>query len=47
MTHLTDATRGLMHGNVVGSDVLWVVVASAIVTAVFAPVAMRLYYKER
>jgi ABC-2 type transport system permease protein len=47
VTHLTDATRGLMHGNVVGSDVLWVVIASAIVTAVFAPVAMRLYYRER
>jgi ABC-2 type transport system permease protein len=47
VTHLTDATRGLMHGNVVGSDVLWVLVASAIVTAVFAPVAMRLYYRER
>lgn len=47
VTHLTDATRGLMHGNVVGSDVLWVLIASAIVTAVFAPVAMRLYYRER
>ena len=32
VTHLTDATRGLMHGNVVGSDVLWVLVASAIVS---------------
>jgi ABC-2 type transport system permease protein len=47
VTHLTNASRGLMHGNVVGSDVLWVLVASAIVTAVFAPVAMRLYYRER
>ena len=47
VTHLTDATRGLMHGNVVGKDVLWVLIASAIVTAVFAPVAMRLYYRER
>ncbi|MEJ0100378.1 MAG: ABC transporter permease [Pseudomonadota bacterium] len=47
VTHLTDASRGLMHGNVLGSDVVWVVVVSAIVTAVFAPVAMRLYYRER
>jgi ABC-2 type transport system permease protein len=47
VTHLTNASRGLMHGNVAGSDVLWVLVASAIVTAVFAPVAMRLYYRER
>jgi len=36
-----------MHGNVQGKDVLWVLIASAIVTAVFAPVAMRLYYRER
>jgi ABC-2 type transport system permease protein len=43
VSHLTNAARGLMHGNVVGSDVLWVLVASA----VFAPVAMRLYYRER
>ena len=36
-----------MHGNVLGSDVVWVVVASGVVTVVFAPVAMRLYYRER
>jgi len=47
VSHLTNAARGLMHGNVVGSDVLWVLIASAIVTAVFAPAAMRLYYRER
>jgi ABC-2 type transport system permease protein len=47
VTHLTNASRGLMHGNVQGSDVLWVLVASAIITAVFAPVAMRMYYRER
>jgi ABC-2 type transport system permease protein len=47
VTHLTNASRGLMHGNVAGNDVVWVLVASAIVTAVFAPVAMRLYYRER
>ncbi|HXC60214.1 MAG TPA: ABC transporter permease [Steroidobacteraceae bacterium] len=47
VTHLTNAARGLMHGNVHGKDVLWVLVASAIVTAVFAPIAMRLYYRER
>jgi len=47
VTHLTNAARGLMHGNVQGQDVLWVLVASAVVTAVFAPVAMRLYYRER
>jgi ABC-2 type transport system permease protein len=47
VTHLTDATRGLMHGNVAGSDVLWVLIASIIVTLVFAPIAMQLYYRER
>jgi ABC-2 type transport system permease protein len=36
-----------MHGDVLGKDVAWVVVASAIVTAVFAPIAMRLYYREQ
>ena len=47
VTHLTNAARGLMHGNVNGADVVWVLVASALVTAVFAPLAMRLYYRER
>jgi ABC-2 type transport system permease protein len=47
VTHLTNASRGLMHGNVQMGDVLWVLIASAIITAVFAPVAMRLYYRER
>jgi ABC-2 type transport system permease protein len=47
VTHLTNASRGLMLGNVNGSDVLWVLAASAIVTAVFAPIAMRMYYRER
>jgi ABC-2 type transport system permease protein len=47
VTHLTNASRGLMHGNVDGSDVVWVLIASAMVTAVFAPVAMKLYYRER
>ncbi len=47
VTHLTNASRGLMHGSVLGKDVLWVLIASAIVTAVFAPIAMRLYYRER
>ncbi|HMA12207.1 MAG TPA: ABC transporter permease [Steroidobacteraceae bacterium] len=47
VTHLTNAARGLMHGNVLVGDVLWVLAASLIVTAVFAPIAMRLYYRER
>jgi ABC-2 type transport system permease protein len=47
VTHLADASRGLMHGNVRAGDVVWVLVASAVVTAVFAPIAMRMYHRER
>jgi ABC-2 type transport system permease protein len=47
VTLLARATRGLMHGNVVMSDVWWVLVASAVITAVAVPIAMRLYYRER
>jgi ABC-2 type transport system permease protein len=47
VTLLARAARGLMHGNVVLSDVWWVLVASAVITAVAAPIAMRLYYRER
>ena len=47
VTHLADASRGLMHGNVATSDVVWVLVASAVITAVFAPLAMRMYHRER
>lgn len=47
VSHLATASRGLMHGGVALADVTWVLVASAIVTAVFAPIAMRMYYRER
>ena len=47
VTHLANASRGLMHGNVDASNVVWVLVASATITAVFAPLAMRMYHKER
>lgn len=47
VTHLTNAARGLMHGNVVGGDVIWVLVASVVITGVAAPIAMRMYYRER
>jgi ABC-2 type transport system permease protein len=47
VTHLTNASRGLMHGKDVGSDVAWVFAASAAIVAVAAPVALRMYYKER
>jgi ABC-2 type transport system permease protein len=47
VTHLAEASRGLMHGNVAPSNVAWVLVASAVITAVFAPLAMRMYHRER
>ena len=47
VTHLVNASRGLMTGDVASSDVVWVLVASAVITAVFAPLAMRMYHKER
>jgi ABC-2 type transport system permease protein len=47
VTHLTNASRGLMHGTNVTSDILWTLAASAIIVAISAPIAMRLYYRER
>ena len=47
VTLLARAARGLMHGNVVMSDVWGVLLASAVITAIAVPIAMRLYYRER
>ncbi len=47
VTHLTVASRGLMHGTPVAGDVLWVLAVAALVTAVSAPIAMRMYHQER
>ena len=47
VTHLATASRALMHGQPVGGDALRVLVAAAASTAVAAPVAMRMYRKER
>jgi ABC-2 type transport system permease protein len=47
VSHLANASRGLMHGNVAASNVVWVLVASAAITGVFAPLAMRMYHRER
>ena len=47
VTHLADASRGLMHGSVDGSDIGWVLLWSAALVAIFAPMAMRLYNAER
>jgi ABC-2 type transport system permease protein len=47
ITHLVTATRGLIHGGVHGSDIVWVLLWSAALVAVFAPLTMHLYAKER
>lgn len=47
VTHLTSAARALMHGTDARAPVLWVLGASAVIVAVCAPVAMRLYRQER
>jgi ABC-2 type transport system permease protein len=47
VTRLVTASRGLMHGGVALVDVAWVLAASAVVVAVFAPLSLRMYRKER
>ena len=47
VSHLANASRGLMHGDVLMSDVLYVLVATAVITAMFAPIALRMYHRER
>jgi ABC-2 type transport system permease protein len=47
ITHLTSAARALMHGTSAGGDIGWVLLWSAVLVAVFAPLSMRLYNSER
>ena len=47
VTHLTSASRALMHGTPAAGDVLWVLAASAAIVLVAAPIALRMYHQER
>lgn len=47
VTHLASASRGLMHGGAEPAQIAYVLITSAVVTAIFAPIAMRMYYRER
>jgi ABC-2 type transport system permease protein len=47
VTHLTSASRALMHGQPAGRDTVWVLIASAVIVLVASPIAMKLYRKER
>jgi ABC-2 type transport system permease protein len=43
VSHLVTAVRGLMAGTATFGDVVWALVASALLTAVLAPITMRIY----
>ena len=47
VSHLVTAERGLMHGGATTGQVLWVVVASAALVAVFAPLTASLYRRTQ
>ncbi len=47
VSHLVTAERGLMHGQVAIGQVAWVLLASAALVAVFAPVTVYLYGRQR
>jgi ABC-2 type transport system permease protein len=47
ISHLASAARGLMHGTGAGADLGWVLLWSAVLLAVFAPLTMRIYSSER
>lgn len=48
VTHLVIAVRGLMmHGTVDAAQLSWVLLASAALTIVFAPLSMYLYRNKR
>ncbi len=43
ISHLVTAERGLMHGTAGATEIGWVLLTSAALTAVFAPLTMHLY----
>ena len=46
ITHVVTAVRGLMGGSATWGQVGWVLLASAVLTAVFAPLTMHLYRRS-
>jgi ABC-2 type transport system permease protein len=46
ISHLATAERGLMDGTATAAQVVWVLVAAAALTAVFAPLTTRLYRRR-
>ena len=47
VSHLVSAERSLMHGQAAAGQVAWVLLASAALVAVFAPVTVHLYGRQR
>ena len=47
VSHLVSAERGLMHGQTAVGQVAGVLLASAALVAVFAPVTVYLYGRQR
>lgn len=47
VTHLAAASRALMHGEPAAGEVLWTLAAAAVLVILAAPVAMRMYRRER
>jgi ABC-2 type transport system permease protein len=45
-THLITAARGLMNGDASGGDISLVLIEAAVVTAIFAPLTVRLYRRK-
>jgi ABC-2 type transport system permease protein len=47
ISHAVTASRGLMHGTVTTAQIGWVLLASAALVGIFAPITMHLYnHKE-
>lgn len=44
---LVDAVRGCMYGTITASEVGWVLLASAIILVIFAPLTMYLYKNKK
>jgi ABC-2 type transport system permease protein len=47
VSHLVTAERGLITGHPAAGQIAWVLLASAALTAVFAPVTAHLYGRQR
>ena len=46
ISHLVTATRGLMDGDAAADDIALVLAEAAVLTAIFAPLTVRLYRRK-